>query len=92
MSTVEHLEQVLTDLTTNRTRLQEQIDGSKVQLEVNVVQLARFDTLIATVRHSLGDNHAIAGIDAIKNAAPEDQPAPLDSAGAGNQIAPAPAG
>lgn len=92
MSTVEHLEQVLTDLSTNRTRLQEQVDANKLQLEVNVEQLARFDTLIATVRHSLGDNHVIAGIDAIKSAAPEDQPAPLDNAGAGAATDPAPAG
>jgi len=93
--TIEHLEKVLGDLISNRARLVEQNSGMKVQLEVNEAQVDHFDTLIATVRSTLGDAAAIAKVDELI-ATPQNEytggHAPLGDAGAGAETAPAPAG
>lgn len=91
---ISHLQEILRDLSTNRQRLVEQMDQHKLQHDVNVTQLDRFDTIIASVQHSLGDGNAIASIETLRNTpAPEEVPAaPLDNAGAGDSTAPAPAG
>lgn len=91
---ISHLQEILRDLSTNRQRLVEQMDQHKLQHDVNVTQLDRFDTIIASVQHSLGDSAAIADIETLRNAPPppEAPAAPLGDAGAGDPPAPAPAG
>lgn len=91
--TVEHLEKILGDLTSNRARLVEQMNVTKQQLEVNESQLEHFDTLIATTRTVLGDASVITRIDEVKAQPQPEEPAqpPLGAAGAGAETAPAPA-
>lgn len=94
MSTVQHLEEVLQDLHKNRLQLTQAMEAQRLQLEVNASQLERFDTLIATVQHTLSSDALVAGVDATKSLPPpaEGSDAPLGSAGAGAAPAPAPAG
>lgn len=93
MSTVEHLEKVLGDLVSNRGRLVEQINAQRLQLEVNETQIEHFDTLIATVRNTLGDAAAISKVDELRISPPQDEAsnAPLGFAGADSANASAPA-
>lgn len=46
----ETLNQILTDVLANRKNLADQIETQKQQQEVGVAQLAKFDTLIATLQ------------------------------------------
>lgn len=90
---VEHLEKVLGDLVANRGRLAEQIKVNMQQHEVNLSQLEHFDTLIASVRHNLGDGAVIQKIEELRNAVePESPQPPLGGAGAGDTESAAPAG
>jgi hypothetical protein len=47
---LETLAQVLKDITANRKALADQTDTQRQQVEVGVAQLAKFDTLIATLQ------------------------------------------
>ncbi len=46
----ETLNQILTDVLANRKSLADQIETQKQQQEVGIAQLAKFDTLIATLQ------------------------------------------
>lgn len=89
---VSHLEKVLSDLLSNRTKLKDQIEANTLQLSVNTEQLDHFDTLIASVRHNLSSNDHVAAIEVIKSTPPAEPVDPLNDAGAGTAADPAPAG
>lgn len=94
--TPSHLQKILSDLSSNRTQLKQAMDQHELQHGINTEQLARFDTLIATVQCVLGNEDAIASTDAIKyaNALPQQETdaSSLGDAGAGNTAVSAPAG
>lgn len=47
------LEQILTDVLANRKNLADQVANQRQQIDVGVAQLAKFDTLIATLQVTL---------------------------------------
>jgi hypothetical protein len=94
-TTVGKLQIILSNITTNRKRLVEEMNVQEQQREVNVTQLAHFDTIIAAIQTSLGDANALANIEKLVAQGVHDEPEqsqlPLGTAGAGAETAPAPA-
>jgi hypothetical protein len=82
---VETLNQILTDVVANRKNLASQLETQQQQIEVGTAQLAKFDTLIATLQVALDTPASMEAI--LQQEAANAVVSPTDAAAASNDAA-----